>query len=612
MKLKSKNSNPFIFLTALVLLTVLLLSLKGINKTSKYVATPVFEQKTSLDLIQITLKEKHYNKLKKKRNKALSVGVLETDDNDYVPATITFNGVDYKAQIRLKGDWTDHLAGDKWSFRVKLKDDKTILGMRKFSVHHPKTRGYINEWLYQKAIKKENLIGLRYGFLEGAIHIKKENTSKYLNKAVGIYAIEETFDKRTIENNKRKESIILKFSENYWWHEVKKSLKVGSPYGLDWNTFMQRVDYPITLFSESKMLQDTVMRSYFKLSKNLLRETRFGKMKLSDAFDVKKLAMQNAILNLFGATHGNYIINLRFYYNPITSKLEPIAFDGNSGGKLKGYIPFNLVRQKKDSIYEKELIKALKKVSKEDYLNELISENKNEITSFQKTLKTEFKTNLIALDNIKQNQEIIKKELLRLQKKYNYKNINEEITLDNTILNNIDKVVLPEFSNWKRVNVNFVKSTLMLNNETAYKLTRKTTSKPAYVAIDNINTANGGYYKMSVIVKKGIKDHYFGLRLQGAYPSRVDAVFNLDKGQVKDVKNVMGFQDEKASIESLGNGWYRCSLSGLVNTEKVRIIFGSTSKTRTTLSWEASTKNKNDIFIIPQSLMVEEIETQNF
>lgn len=225
MRLKSSNKKAFPFLIILGIVAILLFSLKKTNekKISEYPIVTEFEQKTPLDYIQITLIEKNYNKLKRKRNKALSVGILETRDTDYVPATITFNGDSYKAEIRLKGDWTEHLVGEKWSFRVKLKGDKTILGMRKFSLQHPKTRRYLNEWMYHYAVKREGLIGLRYGFVESTIHIKKERASTYINKEIGIYAIEETFDKRTIESNKRKESVIIKFNEDYWWTAVKES-----------------------------------------------------------------------------------------------------------------------------------------------------------------------------------------------------------------------------------------------------------------------------------------------------------------------------------------------------------------------------------------------------
>ena len=332
MRLKSSNRESFIFLGGLVILTLLLVSLSSIGKKApKYLSAPIgVEQKTTLDFIQITLSEKSYSKLKKKRDKALAVGILEVNDDDYVPASITFNGLEFEAEIRLKGDWVDHLQGDKWSFRIKLKGDKTILGMRKFSIHHPETRGYINEWLYHKSIKKEDLIGLRYGFLEGAIHIKLENSSDFENKNLGIYAIEESFDKRTLESNNRKESVILKYSEDLWWGGVKNSIAIAEPSGLQWSNFSKSVNFPITVFSESKVLQDSMMLGYFKTGKNLLKYAG-SKIAISAAYDIKKLAMHNAISNLFGASHGNAIINLRFYYNPITSKLEPIAFDGNSG-----------------------------------------------------------------------------------------------------------------------------------------------------------------------------------------------------------------------------------------------------------------------------------------
>ena len=297
MRLKSSNKKAFPFLIILGLVVFVLFLLKKTNeeKANKHLIVTKFEQKTSLDVIQIALTEKHYNKLKRKRNNALAVGILETNDTDYVPATITFNGVAYKAEIRLKGDWTEHLVGEKWSFRVKLKGDKTILGMRKFSLQHPKTRRYLNEWMYHYTVKREGLIGLRYGFVEGAIHIKKEKTSTYINKEVGIYAIEESFDKRTIESNKRKESVIIKFAEDYWWTAVRESNAIAKNYGLGEMDFIHipPIDiakYPITVFSESKVLEDSIMWNYFRISKNLLEDLRQKKLNISDVFDVKKIS----------------------------------------------------------------------------------------------------------------------------------------------------------------------------------------------------------------------------------------------------------------------------------------------------------------------------------
>lgn len=605
MKLKYSYKKHYLSIIIATVLVILLFSIKPKEKTKKYgkySSAPDFEQKTPLDFLQITLNEKYYNKLKKKRNKAIKNGVLETDKTDYVPATITFNGEEYKAQIRLKGDWTDHLVGDKWSFRVKLKGNKTIFGMKKFSIHHPKTRGYIYEWLYHKAIKKEGLIGLRYEFVEGSIHIRKKNRKGFINKNLGIYAIEETFDKRMIENNKRKESIILKFTEDYWWTEVKKSTKAGAEYGDSWGEHMNyNLKYPIAVFSESNILKNKTLKTYFKLSKSLLINAKKGNIPINDVFNVKKLALSNAILNLFGANHGNYIINLRFYYNPITSKLEPISFDGNSGWKSNKYTIFNLLEGKdesKNSVYYKELAIALNRISNPKYLDSLIQENSVEIKRYEKILRTEFSKNSdLKIENLIHNQNItIRKELIRLSEKFDLK-------IDSIKKQPSIKIQLPEKSKWQYINT---KLKIESNKDLTYILKRKEKSKSSYTSIDKITVNNGKTYEISILAKKGKKGSFFGLSIRGKYPNRVDAVFDLKNGTIKGVTNSGGFIKKEASIKDLKNGWYKCTLSGVIFSSEIKILFGSTNNKVNTQAWEGATDNE-DVFIKPNSIKLNEI-----
>ena len=110
---------------------------------------------------------------------------LLTSSEDYVPATITHGNIQYDVRLRLKGDHVDHLETDKWSFRIKVKDDKSIFGMKVFSIQHPKTRIYSNELLYNLMLKEEGVLAPRYSFIE--VVINGENK--------GIYALEEHFSK---------------------------------------------------------------------------------------------------------------------------------------------------------------------------------------------------------------------------------------------------------------------------------------------------------------------------------------------------------------------------------------------------------------------------------
>ena len=46
---------------------------------------------------------------------------------------------------------------DKWSFRIKVRENKSILGMREFSLQHPRTRKYLNEYIFHKILKLEKM-----------------------------------------------------------------------------------------------------------------------------------------------------------------------------------------------------------------------------------------------------------------------------------------------------------------------------------------------------------------------------------------------------------------------------------------------------------------------
>ena len=71
--------------------------------------------------------------------------------------------------------------------------------MFEFNLQHPKTRGYLNEFLFHKLLNYSNLISLRTNYINFSINSDNES----------IFNIEETFSKELIENNKRREGIIL-------------------------------------------------------------------------------------------------------------------------------------------------------------------------------------------------------------------------------------------------------------------------------------------------------------------------------------------------------------------------------------------------------------------
>jgi hypothetical protein len=91
-----------------------------------------------------------------------------------------------------------------------------------------------------------------------------------------------------------------------------------------------------------------------------------------------------------------------------------------------------------------------------------------------------------------------------------------------------------------------------------------TYSATSYAAIyQSILTTSGTTYTASVYAKKG-NQNFLGLEIRGS-SSLTDTVFNLNTGVV-----VSG----TGTIESVGNGWYRCSITKAANSASSLFIIG--------------------------------------
>jgi hypothetical protein len=260
---------------------------------------------------------KDYAKLEQKREEALLSKVLIASDDDWVSAKIKLGDEEEDVRLRLKGDWTDHLEGDKWSFRINVKGDKTLNGMEVFSIQDPATRVKLSEYLYHRALGLEDIISLRYEFIDVTINGDHK----------GIYALEEHFDKRLIENNNRREGVFIKFDEDLLRDYQLQELEASG------NSILGRDFYSISsidTFQSGSINGDPIKSAEFNRAKDLLESFRQGKLKTSDVFVVNKLSTYYALTTVLGTVHGSGWHNGRFYYNPVISKLEPIGYDGSA------------------------------------------------------------------------------------------------------------------------------------------------------------------------------------------------------------------------------------------------------------------------------------------
>lgn len=345
--------------------------------------------------LTIDINFENYQRLAYNRERALALGVLVATDEDYVPATLTYQGKHVKANVRLKGDNTDHIAGDKWSLRLKIKGDETLMGMKTFSIQAPERRRDLLEWIYLQALRDERVLALRYDFVEVVINGEK----------MGVYAVEEHFDKYLVESQGRLDGPLLKFDA-----EEKRDqtfIREQTNYS---RIFSDAVDfYPASVISVYKpsTLADPLREQQFNEAKNLLESWRSGRMKTSNVFDQEKLATYFAVTTLLGGHHASLWSNIVFYYNPVTSRLEPIGSDAEIGNliyqgvslyappcfedELNCTIPEGdyFGRVFSDRAFYKSYIQELERISTQEYLDEYFLRHEGELKTYTQFIHRE-------------------------------------------------------------------------------------------------------------------------------------------------------------------------------------------------------------------------------
>lgn len=285
-----------------------------------------FEEKDfDIPVFDIWLDKDARKQLEEKRAEALEEGILVTSPDDLVKGKIRWNGLEspVSARFRLKGDWLDHLNSEKWSFRVSLMGGSFWQGMQTFSLQHPATRYYLHEWLLHEWWRREGVLTTTYDFAEVRLN----------GESLGIYAVEEHFEKYLIERQGRREGPILKLDETGFWDGIRHQLHtIGQA---DPNVQLPTTHPQHAIIEPFEARRTEANPQLAEMSRHaaaLADQFRTGKKPVSELFDTDKLARFYAILDVAGAHHSTIWHNLRFYYNPLSDRLEPIGFDGFGTG----------------------------------------------------------------------------------------------------------------------------------------------------------------------------------------------------------------------------------------------------------------------------------------
>ena len=262
------------------------------------------KSKLKLEPLHIYFENAAFDKLKVFRDTALAHGVLERSKDDYVPARIVYRNDSIQAKARLKGDWVDHLKDNKWSFRIKLKDSLSD-GLKTFSIQTPKSRNHLDGYLYHKLLKREGILSNELRFVEVFVN----------DTSWGIYHLEEHLAERMMQSQGKPKGVILKYEDHdYFAFSRQKKYTIG---------LIRKA--PVKIYGTAK--KDKIYKNAVKRAKQIMTNYQEQVDTMYHDFDARLMGKYYALCDLSSAYHAMGWINIRFYYNFKTEKMEPVGYD---------------------------------------------------------------------------------------------------------------------------------------------------------------------------------------------------------------------------------------------------------------------------------------------
>ena len=197
--------------------------------------------------------------------------------------------------------------------RIQVNSDDSILGMREFSIQRPELRGWAAEHVFLAHMRAYDILVPRFSFVNVSVN----------GEILGVMALEEHMTKEMIENQGRRDSVIFHFDD-----QPRMLLSASNtPENLKTGIFSQHFNLEFVPFSWKRIRkQPEAFRKYAR-GLELLEGWRDGRFATSEVFDIEKWANYFAISEIWGDIHHFKINNVRLFFNPLTDRVEPIAYD---------------------------------------------------------------------------------------------------------------------------------------------------------------------------------------------------------------------------------------------------------------------------------------------
>ena len=338
-----------------------------------------------LPTLTINIAFTEYENLLAQRATALSEGVFLANENDFQQATIELRDGEGQLQeipvrLRLRQGPASNLGdGDKWPFDLRTRGGELLFGMRRFTLQDPAENNWLNQWAFSRALEEAGLLTASTHFANLVVNGEPQ----------GIYAVQEGFGEELLISQGREPGVIVEFDADRLWESIQHYDGDSAAAFTDPFLNLTIADYrsfEVDAFRDTSLLRDPELAAQRSQAIGLLRSLQEGKVEASDVFDVEKYGAFLALVDLWAATDALSLVNLRFYFNPDSGRLEPIAFNGNplhDNGRISASSLFDSME------IQRSYLEAAQRVVRPEFLDQLQAEIDPELRDLQRAIRVE-------------------------------------------------------------------------------------------------------------------------------------------------------------------------------------------------------------------------------
>jgi len=260
-------------------------------------------------LLALELEERDVEKLRRELARREALGAVAEEAPKKAIRTrgfATAEGERVEVRVELLEQWSERLEGGHWPLSVDIRGDNYLFGIERFSLRAPAIGGYQAEMLMVEQLRREGVLAPRAFFVRASLN----------GEDIGLMKLQEELSKEMVEAQQRRSGAILRFEDG----NTSDSATPGLAHAPD--DFLAR---PLVLDRTRQGKRTKERAAERALAIELLDAFLAGALRARDVFDVDLTARFLAVSELWRAVDTLRWPNLRFYFNPVTRRLEPIA-----------------------------------------------------------------------------------------------------------------------------------------------------------------------------------------------------------------------------------------------------------------------------------------------